>query len=174
MTPLRLRRAKTLITGKSGVGKTTLIRKIAGKIQPLSMAGFYTLEIKSRGVRSGFELRGLNGERRILAHVGMESRHRVGKYGVDTPGFEAFFEKLDLFNPRVQLIVIDEIGKMELFSKRFRALVLQALGTNKSLLATIALKGEGFIQELKHRPDVHLLTVTRDNRDHLLAEIIGR
>jgi nucleoside-triphosphatase len=51
----------------------------------------------------------------------------VGKYGVDTPGFDVFLEKLDLFHPDVQLIVIDEIGKMELFSKRFRTLLLEAL-----------------------------------------------
>lgn len=78
---MRLRHAKTLITGKPGVGKTTLIRKIVEQMQPLSMSGFHALEIRSRGYRSGFELRGLNGERNILAHVGLESRHRVGKYG---------------------------------------------------------------------------------------------
>jgi nucleoside-triphosphatase len=170
---MRLRHAKTLITGKPGVGKTTLARKIVERIQPVPMAGFYTSEIKSRGHRSGFELRGLNGDRRLLAHVDFESRHRVGKYGVDTPGFEVFLGKLDLFNPDVQLIIIDEIGKMELFSKRFRRLVIETLRTNKSMLATITLKGEGFVQEIKQRPDVHLLTATRDNRDRLLSEIIG-
>ena len=166
---MRLRHAKTLITGKPGVGKTTLICKIIERIQPVAMAGFYTSEIKSRGYRSGFELRGLKGDRRILAHVALESRHRVAKYGVDTPGFEVFLEKLDLFNPDVQLIVIDEIGKME----RFRAIILEALGTDKSLLATIALKGERFIQEIKQKPEVHLFTATHDNRDDLLSEIIG-
>ncbi len=170
---MRFRHAKTILTGKPGVGKTTLIRKIVERIQPVPVAGFYTSEIKLSGVRSGFELRGLNGERRLLAHVDFESRHRVGKYGVDTPGFEVFLEKLDLFNPNVQLIIIDEIGKMELLSTRFRTLVIETLGVNKSMLATIALKGEGFIQEIKQRPDVHLLTVTRDNRDSLLSEIIG-
>jgi nucleoside-triphosphatase THEP1 len=66
-----------------------------------------------------------------------------------------------------------QIGKMELFSKRFRALVLEALSIKKPLLATIALKGERFIQEIKQRPDVHLLTITHDNRDHLFYQIIG-
>jgi nucleoside-triphosphatase len=169
---MQLRRTKTLITGKPGVGKTTLIRKIIEHIQPLSMAGFYSLEIRSKGYRSGFELRGLNGDRHILAHVGLESRHRVGKYGVDTPGFEAFLEKLDLLNPHVQLIVIDEIGKMELFSNRFQTLVLEVLTTNRSLLASIALQGKGFIQRIKQRPDIHLVTLTHDNRNRLLAEII--
>jgi nucleoside-triphosphatase len=136
------------------------------------MAGFLTTEIRSKGHRMGFELQGLNGDRRILAHVDLESRHRVGKYGVDTPGFEVFLEKLDLMNPKVKLIVIDEIGKMELFSSRFQRLVLEILNTKKSLIASIALHGKGFIKGVKQRTDVHLLAVTYDNRDHLLAEII--
>ena len=169
---MHLRHAKTLITGKPGVGKTTLICKIVEKIQPVSMAGFLTTEIRFKGHRMGFELQGFNGDRRILAHVGLESRHRVGKYGVDTPGFEVFLEKLDLMNPQVQLIVIDEIGKMELFSRRFQRLVFEILNTKKSLIASIALHGKGFIQGVKERADVHLFKVTHDNRDHLLAEIL--
>ena len=169
---MHLCHTKTLITGKPGVGKTTLIRKIIQEIQPLSMSGFFTSEIRSKGYRSGFELRGLNGNRGVLAHVGLDSRHRVGKYGVDTPGFEMFLEKLNLFHPNVQLIVIDEIGKMELFSNRFRMLILEALDAKISLLATIALKGKGFIQEIKQSPNAHLVTVTHENRDHLLPEII--
>lgn len=169
---MRLRYAKTLITGEPGVGKTTLVRKIVERMESVPMAGFYTTEIRSKGYRSGFELQGLNGDRRVLAHVGMESRHRVGKYGVDTAGFEVFLEKLDLLNPHVALIVIDEIGKMELFSKRFHTLIRNVLDTNKLLLASIALQGKGFIQEIKQRPDVHLLKVTRNNREHLVAAVL--
>ncbi len=168
---MHLRHAKTLITGRPGVGKTTLIQKVVEQVQPVSMAGFFTVEIRSKGHRLGFELRGLNGDRAILAHAGLESRHRVGTYGVDTPGFEVFLEKLGLLNPHAELIVIDEIGKMELFSNRFQRLLLEVLGTNKPLLASIALYGKGLLQEIKDRPDTHLITVTRDNRDHLLAEI---
>ena len=170
---MQLQYEKTLITGKPGVGKTTLVRNIIAQMQSVPMAGFYTTEIRSKGYRTGFELRGLNGDRRILAHVRLESRHRVGKYGVDTPGFENFLENLDLLHPHVELIVIDEIGKMELFSNRFKTLVLDVLNTNKSLLATIALQGKGFIQEIKQRPDVCLIEVTHNNRDRLLAAIIG-
>ena len=154
------------------MGKTTLVRKIVERMESVPMAGFYTTEIRSQGYRSGFELQGLNGDRRVLAHVGMESRHRVGKYGVDTAGFEVFLEKLDLLNPHVALIVIDEIGKMELFSKRFHTLIRNVLDTNKLLLASIALQGKGFIQEIKQRPDVHLLKVTRNNREHLVAAVL--
>jgi nucleoside-triphosphatase len=164
---MRLRYDKTLITGKPGVGKTTLVQKIIERMRSVNTAGFYTAEIRSRGTRLGFELRGLNGERRTLAHVDIHSHHRVGKYGVDTGGFETFLETLDLLNPGVQLVVIDEIGKMELLSNRFRSLVLDVLRSEKQLLASIALGGEGFIHEIKQRPDIHLFEMTQANRERL-------
>jgi nucleoside-triphosphatase len=169
---MRLRHDKTLITGKPGVGKTTLIQKIIERMGSVNMAGFYTAEIRSKESRLGFELRGLNGNRRTLAHVDIHSQHRVGKYGVDTDGFETFLETLDLLNPDVDLIVIDEIGKMELFSNRFRSLVRDVLSSDKQLLTSIALEGGGFIHEIKQRPDVHLFEVTLGNRDQLPEELV--
>jgi nucleoside-triphosphatase len=169
---MRLRHDKTLITGKPGVGKTTLVQKIVERMRPMNMAGFYTSEIRSKGSRLGFELRGLNGERRTLAHVDIDSRHRVGKYRVDTAGFEEFLDMLDLLYPDVELIVIDEIGKMELFSNRFRTLVRDVLNSDKQMLASIALEGEGFIREIKQRSDIHLLEVIQVNRDRLAEELV--
>ncbi len=164
---MRLRYDKTLITGKPGVGKTTLVQKIIGRLRSVNMAGFYTAEIRSKGTRLGFDLVGLNSKRRTLAHVGIHSHHRVGKYGVDTGGFEAFLVTLDLLNPNVQLVVIDEIGKMELFSNHFRRIVREVLSSDKQLLASIALRGEGFIREIKQRPDIVLFEVTEGNRERL-------
>ena len=138
------------------------------------MAGFYTSEIRSAGSRLGFELQGLNGGHRTLAHVEIDSRHRVGRYGVDKDGFEEFLATLDLLNPDVELIVIDEIGKMELFSYRFRSLVCDALSADKQVLATIPLKGDEFIREIKQRLDIKLLEVTHANRDRLPAAIVER
>jgi nucleoside-triphosphatase len=169
---MRLRHAKTLITGKPGVGKTTLVQKIIERMRSVKMAGFCTAEIRDMGSRLGFELHGLNGERRILAHVEIDSRNRVGRYGVDTNGFEEFLEALNLLNPDVELIVIDEIGKMELFSDRFRSLVRNALNSDKQVLASISLKGNEFIREIKQRLDVQLLEVTHGNRDRLPEAIM--
>lgn len=167
-----MRHTKTLLTGKPGVGKTTLIRRIIDRMHPTSMTGFYTSEIRSGGKRSGFELQALNGDRRILAHVDLESRHRVGKYGVDTVGFDLFLQKLDVLNPKAALIVIDEIGKMELFSKRFRRLLRKVLDNDRYLLASIARHGKGGIREIKQRPDIHLVEVTQANRDDLLSSVL--
>jgi len=169
---MRLRHAKTLVAGRPGVGKTTLIQKIIERMRSVNMAGFCTTEIRSMGSRLGFELQGLNGKRRTLAHVDIDSRNRVGRYGVDTNGFEEFLETLDLLNPDVKLIVIDEIGKMELFSNLFRSLVRNALNSDKQVLATIPLKGNEFIREIKQRLDIHLLEVTHGNRDQLLEAIV--
>jgi nucleoside-triphosphatase len=169
---MRLRHAKTLITGKPGVGKTTLVQKIIERMQWVPMAGFFTAEIRHKGTRLGFELEGLHGGHRTLAHVDIHSRHRVGKYGVDTAGFEAFLETLDLLNPDVALIVMDEIGKMELFSDRFRNLVFEVLNSDKQVLASIPLKGNPFIREIKQRPDTQIFEVTRYNRDRLTEAIV--
>jgi nucleoside-triphosphatase THEP1 len=91
---------------------------------------------------------------------------------VDKDGFEEFLATLNLLNLEVELIVIDEIGKMELFSNRFRNLVRDALNADKQVLATIALKENDFIREIKHRIDIHLLDVTHANRDRLLETIV--
>ena len=154
------------------MGKTTLVQKIIERMRSVNMAGFCTAEIRCLGSRLGFELRGLNGERRTLAHVEIDSRNRVGRYGVDTNGFEEFLVALDLLNPDVELIVIDEIGKMELFSNRLQSLVRNALNSDKQVFASIPLKGNEFIREIKQRLDIHLLEVTHGNRDRLLEAIV--
>ena len=107
---MQLRRSKTLITGKPGVGKTTLVRKIIEQMKSVKMAGFCTSEIRSKGSRLGFELQDLRGGRRLLAHVQIRSGYRVGRYRVDMDGFDEFLATLDLLNPDVEMIVIDEKG----------------------------------------------------------------
>ena len=81
-------------------------------------------------------------------------------------------EGLDLLNPGIELIVIDEIGKMELLSNRFRGLIQEIMISEKQLLATIALKGEGLIQEIKRRSGVRLFELNPANRDRLQEEIV--
>jgi nucleoside-triphosphatase len=70
--------------------------------------------------------------------------------------------------------VIDEIGKMECFSTKFTKLIRALLDSEKFFIATIALKGEGLIAEVKRRPDIKLYEITRDNRNDLLQRILNR
>jgi len=161
-----------LITGVPGVGKTTLIMKIVEAMEGVGTVGFYTDEIRERGIRTGFSLTSITGGRSILSHVNTKSRFRVGKYGVDVAGFESFIERISFFDETTGMIVIDEIGKMECFSAKFTKLVRALLDLEKLFIATIALKGEGLIAEVKRRPDVELFEITRDNRNYLLQRIL--
>jgi len=165
-------RKNILITGAPGVGKTTVIKNLCADPRHLNPVGFYTQEIREQGVRKGFELVSLDGRRSILSHVDIESHHRVGKYGVDVAGFERFLDTIDFNCPTTGLIVIDEIGKMECLSQKFRTLLIRWLDAEKRLLATIAFKGGGIIQEVKRREDAILLEVTYRERDTIPSRIV--
>jgi len=161
-----------LITGLSAVGKTTLIKKLAERLSNLHPVGFYTEEIREGGVRKGFDLTSLDGKRGLLSHRETNSPYRVGKYGVDIKGFENFLESIAFLAPATGLIIIDEIGKMECLSPEFRRMIKEILSSEKMLIATVALKGGGLIEEIKRRDDVKLFEITQKNRDSLLSEIL--
>jgi nucleoside-triphosphatase len=161
-----------LITGVPGVGKTTLVKKICVALKERHPVGFYTAEIRKEGVRKGFELVDLDSRRAILSHVEINSTCCVGKYGVDVAGFDAFLDSIPFFATETDLIVIDEIGKMECFSSRFGSVLERVLNSETLVIATIAIKGSGIIAEAKDRKDVKLFQITRKNRDSILQEIV--
>lgn len=160
-----------LITGPPAVGKTTVIRKIAAALTGPHPVGFFTAEIRDKGIRRGFELVALDGRRSVLSHVDFNSPHRVGKYGVDIAAFETFLETLNLANPAHDAVIIDEIGKMECLSAKFRMIVDRLFASDKTVIATIALTGSGLIDDIKHRPGVRIFEVTLRNRDGIVDEI---
>jgi len=163
-----------LLTGRPGIGKTTLIKRLI-EATPLSKGGFYTEEVREQGQRVGFSLTTLDGKRSLLAHIKIKSPYRVGRYGVDIDTFETIgVESIRKAISTNELIIIDEIGRMELFSNKFREVVVQALKTGR-VLATIK-KGRGyFIDKIKSRRDVKVLEVNIENRETLssnLAKIV--
>ena len=160
-----------LITGLPGSGKTTLFRRLVDEFQDLNPVGFYTAEIRKGGTRQGFSLYGLNGRTGVLAHVKFRTGFRVGKYGVDVNGFEAFLNGIPLLDPQTGPVMIDEIGKMECLSDRFTEIIKDVLGSDKQLIATIAQKGGGLIAALKKRSDAQLFVLTPANRDVLVDQI---
>jgi nucleoside-triphosphatase len=160
-----------LITGVPGIGKTTIIVRLLEALKDFCAAGFYTKEIRRGGIRKGFELIDLNGRKSLLSHVSIKSPFRVSKYGVDLQAFDEFLDAIAFFDSSTDLIIIDEIGKMECLSQKFNTLLEKILDSEKLLIATIALKGSGIIKRIKERPDIRLFEMTRDNRDSLARDI---
>jgi len=151
-----------------------LIKSILPKIRSLNPMGFYTDEIREQGIRKGFSLISVTGEKSILAAENIQSRFRVGKYRVDLVNFEIFIGNIPFRDTSKSLIIIDEIGKMECFSKMFTDLVIELLSSNKLVVATVALKGTGLIAHVKSRQDIELIEITKDNRNYLLPNILSR
>jgi nucleoside-triphosphatase len=168
-----MKRKNILITGKPGVGKTTLIKNLISRLDDIHLGGFFTQEIREKGVRKGFELIGLDGSKGLLSHVDFMSRFRVSKYGVDVVGFENFLDSQKYLVPGLDLVLIDEIGKMECFSDKFVGLVTDLLDSEIAVVATISQKGESFIADVKTREDVVLKKLTPENRDSLLTDILN-
>jgi nucleoside-triphosphatase len=161
-----------LITGIPGIGKTTLIKKIERELAHLLPVGFYTEEIREKSIRKGFELISLSGRRELFSHVDIRSPYRVSKYGVDIKRFEDFLGCIPFFAQGTEIVIIDEIGKMECFSKKFEQIVRALLDSEKIFISTVSLKGGGFIAEVKERDDVKLFELSSANRDSLLSEIL--
>ena len=161
-----------LITGPPGIGKTTVIRAVASGLAGARLGGFFTQEMRSRGVRRGFELVTVDGQRAVRAHVDRRGGPRVGKYGVDAGVLEITARTSLAVSPGIDVYLVDEIGKMECLSPGFVVAMRALLDTGRPVVATIGERGGGFIAEVKRRKDVALWRLTRDNRDAVPARIL--
>jgi nucleoside-triphosphatase len=163
-----------LITGAPGTGKTTLIRAVVAEL-PVRAGGFLTEEIRQSGERVGFRVSSLDGRMGILAHATDVLGPRVGRYQVDVPGFEAVgIAALETATAEADLIVVDEIGKMELCSPRFIPALEAALASRQPVLGTILHAPHPWTDGLKRRPTVELYRLTQRNREHLKDALLAR
>jgi len=160
-----------LLTGQPGTGKTRIIKQAIAEMKGKA-GGFYTEEIRSQGVRQGFKLVTLEGQTAILAHINFHGPYRVSKYGVDVDSLDKVgVSALNQAAQECDLVVIDEIGKMELFSAKFREAVSNILNSGQRLLGTIMLSPNPYADAIKRQPQVNLVTVTRTNHQQVLEEL---
>ena len=166
-------RKNVFLTGTPGVGKTTLITSLIEKLPQDGVSGFYTQDVMVGEVREGFKAITLDGIEIALANIGMKSSYRVGKYRVNITAFEELV--VPVIDPRIMsssdLIIVDEVGKMECLSNRFRKTLKRLLDSDQITLGTIALWGDEYIESVKKRRDVEIMEVTLENRDSLLASL---
>ena len=165
---------KVLLTGRPGCGKTTLIKRVVNKLRQRA-GGFYTEEIRDGRARTGFKIVTLDGDEVVFAHVDFQSAERVGKYRLDLSALEAVGVKAIREAVQAQrLVVVDEIGPMEIRSVFFREAVSDALDSELPVLATIFAGSLPFTDAVKSRPDVRLIEVRLNNRERLVSELTDR
>jgi nucleoside-triphosphatase len=161
-----------LLTGEPGCGKTTIIKEVLARTNK-SAGGFYTEEIRTKGVREGFKIITLDGKSAVLSHVDIRSPHRVSKYGVDVESMDK--TAVTALREAIQskdIVVIDEIGKMELFSSYFKNAVIEALESGKKVLGTIMLASHPWADKIKGQPGVEIIKVTRANRSEVIKQVL--
>jgi len=161
-----------LITGYPGVGKTTLINKITSQLS-CRIGGFYTHEMKEDGKRTGFYITDFEGNQMVMASENSKLPYRVNKYGVNIEAFEKIgIPAMERALHTADLIVIDEIGRMEMFSTKFCDALRDVFDSEKPLLATIKKIDCELTKELKAREDVELFEITKNNRDLIIDEVM--
>ena len=172
-----LRKRVLLLTGSPGVGKTTLLVKVIDvlKAKGYSVGGMISREVRSCGTRVGFEILDLtSGKRGWLAHVDQKTGPQVGKYRVnlkdlDSVGVEAILKA----TRESDVIAIDEIGPMELFSENFRRAVREAVESGKLVVGVVHSKArDRLVDAVKTRQDAEVFTVTLKNREKLHQQVI--
>ena len=162
------------LTGRPGVGKTTVVLRAVELLRSrgLKVGGMISRELREGGARVGFEIVDiLTGRRGILAHVRLSGGPRVGKYTVnlkdlDEVGVAAILNAVK----ECDVIVIDEVGKMELFSPRFVEAVERALRSGKPVLGTVHLRAtHPLARRIREGgyPDLKVIMVTLENRTKL-------
>jgi nucleoside-triphosphatase len=164
---------KIAITGKPGIGKTTVVKKLISSLSGKAV-GFWTEEIRRDGKRWGFTIVRTDGKRKLLASVSLHSPYRVGKYKVDVEGFEKFvvpFIKNNLKEGKI--IVLDEIGKMELFSENFQRLVKEILKQQVPVIVTIPYKDiHPLVRDIRSSKGFNVFTLTFENRNRIPERIL--
>jgi len=168
---------KIILTGEPGIGKTTIIKRLLQRLGN-RVIGFWTEEVRDPKTkkRTGFKVISTEGNVQLFASKFFTSKHLVGSYGVNTARFESvvlpLLEKAkkakDLY------IVMDEIGKMELFSAGFRELVKEILFNPKhKVIATIPIRDvHPLVRDIRRLPGAVVVEVNKENRDFLVEEIL--
>jgi nucleoside-triphosphatase len=160
-----------LVSGYPGSGKTTLIARLAESLGHENCFGFFTAEKREKGTRTGFIWETFDGRNGVLADLKSGSP-RVGKYRVVLESFDQMLSGLDPV-PSDKILLIDEVGKMECLSKKFRDLLEVWENADCPRVFTVAARGTSFIENFKSKHVDHLMQITPANREVLFRRLVS-
>jgi nucleoside-triphosphatase len=160
------------LTGAPSSGKTTVIKKVIVSLDHPAQ-GFYTEEERIAGKRIGFLMKTLDGSTGSLAHQDIISDFHIRRYGVSIENIETI--AVPSITPvKKNIIILDEIGKMECFSEIFKQAAQNALDSPNIVIGTITFGGDDFILRVKRREDIEITEVTQENRNSLPDAILKK
>jgi len=166
------------LTGRPGCGKTTAILKIVGELENegVRVDGMYTEEVRVGGRRVGFMVKTIGGGEGILAHVNLRDGPRLGRYRVNLEDLERVGVSAILDGIRgADVVVVDEVGPMELFSQRFRDAVERLLNSDKHAILTVHYRSrDRLAMRVRRLAGDNLITLNELNRDEVPGIIVGK
>jgi len=164
------------LTGPPGCGKTTAILRIVNELKKrgVRVEGMYTQELREGGRRIGFIIKRITGGEGTLAHVRFREGPRLGRYVVNLRDLEAIgVSALVDGLKEAEVIVVDEVGPMELFSQRFREAVEQLISSDKNAIITVHYRSrDPLVIKVKKTAGKNLIILNRENRDQIPAIIV--
>jgi nucleoside-triphosphatase len=105
--------------------------------------------------------------------VDIKGPPRVSRYGVNLRDLEQIgVAALRRAVAESDYVVVDEIGKMELFSDEFRQTVTEAIRSDKAVVGTVMKSGNRWVDELKNLSGVTVLEVTPENREQMVPQVM--
>ncbi len=160
------------ITGKPKSGKSTLLENLIQNIE--NKKGFLTKEILENGYRTGFKIITYNGKEKILASTKLNRPYKISKYFVDIKGFEEILPEFFKIKDN-EILYIDEIGGMELFSEKFKELVNMYLDAKNIFIATLTHPhySDSFTKVLRKRKDIKIIEINPENREEKYNKILN-
>jgi nucleoside-triphosphatase len=164
-----------LVVGRPGIGKTTLMKRLVAALRPFQIDGFLTEEHREGGQRLGFWLSCLDGRQMLLAGRQLHEGPRIGPYHVNVSVLDKV--AVPILRRGVKhalLLLLDELGRMELCSSAFEQALLEVFDSGPCVVATAGISPLPFLQALKRRKDVELIPLSMANRQSVEEELVAR
>ena len=164
-----------LLTGASGVGKSTLLKRVGLALEDGRVRGFYSDALYAGGQRSGWRLDAFDGsDGGVLIHGDIQSEHRLGPYGVDLALLERLVVSQMSLDGRFDVYLVDEIGIVSPWLDRFTLAMDALLDAEVKVVAVIHAGRGGYVEQVRNRPDVAVREVTPHNRDSIFRDVLAR
>jgi nucleoside-triphosphatase len=168
-----------ILTGSPSVGKTTVLTKTASALKEhnVTLGGMFSREVREGTIRVGFEIIDIISLKRgWQAHINQQKGPQVGKYRVNIGNLESVgVLAINDAAETCDVVAIDEIEPMELFSTKFKEAVQKALAGKKLIVAVVDWKAQDrAVLETKNRADAETFTVTFENRETLHEVLVEK